>query len=69
MTFGDTEPADAFDASEPDADPEAVARRYHELRDDPNLPRWDQLTAEERARAVEIFVRLARWLRDQGARL
>lgn len=73
--FGDSEPDDALDASAPDADPEQVAIRWHEIgaqiaatRGEAR-PHWPELTPEQREDLVEGVVRVRVWLRDQGARL
>jgi hypothetical protein len=64
--FGDWDADDSFD-NEP-ADPEQVAIRLHKFRQENEaLPQWDQLTQEEKQRAIGVIVRLLAWLRRQGA--
>lgn len=67
MTFGDSDPDDAYDTAPPD--PVQVARRLHEYRqavEDPFPVSWDMLTDEQRADAVEVMRRLLAWGRRQG---
>jgi hypothetical protein len=65
--FGDFDDDDAFDTEPPDA--EQVAIRYHKYRKDTDasLPKWENLTDDDKARAISIMVRLVIWLRRQGA--
>ena len=66
--FGDWDPDDSLD-TEP-ADPEQVAIKLHGYRrETETLPHWNQLTQDERQRAIGIIVRLFAWLRRQGATL
>jgi hypothetical protein len=67
-TFGDFDPDDAFDPTQP-ADPEQVAIKLHELRRDRAFEsqRWDQLSANQRAPRIEIVAALLAWLRRSGA--
>lgn len=70
MSFGDSEPDDALDASAPDADPEQVAIRLHEERVAIEGGRhWSELDENERAVARTIIARVVTWLRLQGTRL
>jgi hypothetical protein len=60
-TFGDFDSDDALD-HEP-ADPEQTARKLHEIEGG----RWDDLTDEQKAGRIALFVVLLAWLRRQGA--
>lgn len=59
--FGDFDLLDALDR-EP-ADPEQVARKLHELEGG----HWDDLTADQRAARIALFVLLLAWMRRQGS--
>lgn len=59
--FGDWDDDDAW-ANEP-PDPEQVARKLHRLEGG----RWEDLTDEQRAARIALFVLLLAWLRRQGA--
>lgn len=64
--FGDWDEDDSLD-NEP-ADPEQVAIRLHRFRQEyESLPQWDQLSQDQREKAILIIVRLLAWLRRQGA--
>jgi hypothetical protein len=67
VTFGDSEPADAFDV-EP-ADPEQVARRLLELRREhrPMERDWDDIDDVDRDVWLDVLADLLDWLRRQGA--
>lgn len=67
MSFGDSGPDDAYTTGAP-PDPEQVARRLHELRDDHGLEgrSWDGLNDRRRAVLVEIVAALLAWLARQG---
>lgn len=69
--FGDSEPADAFDADAPNADPEQVAVRWHEIRIQRGQPlsHWPDLSDDDRAEAVHVVQLVAAWLHEQGVRL
>jgi hypothetical protein len=58
VTFGDSEPADAYDTAPPDA--EQVARRLHAIRRERGLEPedWDAQVEERRALLVAIMGRL-----------
>jgi len=72
VTFGDHDPDDSFDPSEP-PDPEQVARKLHEVaRDLRRLdqqqhpgPSWDELSDDYRLMAIAIAGILLGWLRRQ----
>lgn len=71
MTFGDDDPADAYDVSSL-PDPVQVARRLHEVRRfldqlagrDPGA--WHHQPADHRDVAVAIVVAILDWLADEG---
>lgn len=66
MTFGDFTDDDAYDPTAP-PDPVQVARRAHdERRTLEDVPRWDELSDEYRAVAVEVMRRVLAMLRRQG---
>jgi len=66
--FGDIEPEDSYDV-ETVLDPEQVARRLQELRNEhaDDLTAWDDLTDEQKLRRIAIIVALIAWFRRQGA--
>ena len=69
-SFGDWEPADSIAAPCP-ADPLQVARRIHEDRGavqmlaGHELPRWPELTDDERAVAIDLATRALAGLHDE----
>lgn len=65
--FGDDGPDDSYVAGNV-ADPEQVARRLHELRQERERESvaWDDLTPAERLVLVAIIEALLAWLRREG---
>ena len=67
MTFGDAGPDDSYDPTAR-ADPAQVARRHYEFRVArwQTLPRWESLSAGERADHTGVMLALLEWLRREG---